>query len=71
MYFAGSFPNRNPLSSIKRGGQGISLYMQLWGASKHASGSSAYLFPLALLALVLLMLLAFRCVLQTSLIPSI
>ena len=51
-YLAGSFPYRDPLSNIKRGGQGISLYMQSWVASKLASRPSAYLFPSALLALV-------------------
>ena len=51
-YLARSFPYRDPLSSIKRGGLDIFLYMQSWVTSKLALGSSAYLFPSALLASV-------------------
>ena len=62
---------RNPfligilLSSAKRGGQGISLYIQLWVTRNLVSRSSTYPTPLSLNGISLLMALALRYALQT------
>ena len=62
---------RNPfligilLSSAKRGGQDISLYMQSWVASNLVSKSSTYPTPFSLNGISLLMASALRYALRT------
>ena len=60
-----------PLSSTKRGGQDISLYMQSWVASKLVSGPSAYPTPLSFIGVSLLMASTFWCALPTPFTASI